>query len=64
MKQEGRILSCYRLAGNVWVDGDSNSDDLMNSKTLLVLRQEISFSMKQIKKQTESANNEDVLYAV
>ena len=64
MKQEGRILSCYWLAGNVWVDGDSNSDDLMNSKTLLVLRQEISFSMRQIKNQTESANNEDVLYAV
>lgn len=64
MKQEGRILSCYRLASNVWVDGDSNSDDLMNSKTLLVLRQEISFSMRQIKNQTESANNEDVLYTV
>lgn len=66
MKQEDRILSCCRLAGNVWVDGDSNFEGLMNSKTLqiLVLRQEISFGMRQIKKYTESANNEDPLYTV
>lgn len=50
----------------MWVDGDSNFEGLMNSKTLqiLVLRQEISFCMRQIKKYTESANNEDPLYTV